>query len=98
MFQNRFNPPRSVRTGTGAPTSFVVRFLREHLEVQEPGLQPGHHERGNGQHVAKRILGQEVPRTRDRVVLKLQDIGNVTSQDPNQETWDELKAAKKATS
>lgn len=82
-----FGSPRSDRQGGGgALTSLIVGFLREHLEVQEPGLQPGHHERGDGQHVAKRILGQEIPRTGGRVVLKLQKIGKMTSQDPNQET------------
>lgn len=47
-------------------TSLVVGLLREHLEVEEPGLQPGHHKRGDGQHVAKGILGQELRRDRKR--------------------------------
>lgn len=29
-------------------TSLVVGLLGEHLEVKEPGLQPGHHERSDG--------------------------------------------------
>lgn len=58
--------------GAAALTSFVVGFLRQHLKVEEPGLQPGHHERSDWQHVAKCILGQQLFRARDCVILKLQ--------------------------
>lgn len=66
-------------SGSAALTSFVVSFLSEYLKVKEPGLQPGHHEGGDGQHVAKCILGQKSFRNDVPVVLKLQSGRNVTS-------------------
>lgn len=43
-----------------ALTSLLIGLLRENLEVEEPRLQPGQHEGGDGQHVAKGILGEEL--------------------------------------
>lgn len=41
-------------------TSVIVGFLSQNLKVQEPGLQPGHHEGGDGQNVAEGIFGEKL--------------------------------------
>lgn len=69
----------SSSSGFAALTPLFIGLLGENLEVEEPRLQPGHHEGGDGQHVAKGILGEELRRHRNCVILELQSGKSTTN-------------------
>lgn len=41
-------------------TVFFFCLLRQHFEIQEPGLNPGEDEGNDGQHIAERPLGEKL--------------------------------------
>lgn len=50
-------------------TSLILRLLREDFEVEEPGLQPGHHEGDDGEHVAEGIFSKQLQKIKNKNTL-----------------------------